>query len=89
MNCHFLVGSVLAHYNSELQRLRSDYAGLSPSKREALDRLLMEGDLLEVMMDEVQQLWHILQLDTEYLSLFNSAPAKIGLSATHKQEVHI
>lgn len=80
-------GSVLAHYDSELQRLRSEYAGLSGSKREALEHLLMEGDLLEVTMDEVQQLWQLLQLDTEYLSAFDTSPAKVGRTAPPK-EVH-
>ena len=42
----------------------------------------MEGDLLEVTMDEVQQLWQLLQLDTEYLSVFEASPAKVGHLAT-------
>ena len=84
-------GSVLAHYNSELQRLRSEYAGLSGIKRESLEQLLMEGDLLEVTMDEVQQLWQLLQLDTEYVSAFDTSPAKVGgranATTNNKQEV--
>ena len=32
--------------------------------------MLMEGDLLEVMLDEVQQLWQLLQSDTEFLAAF-------------------
>ena len=50
----------------------------------------MEGDLLEVMMDEVQQLWQLLQLDTEYVSAFDTSPAKVGGRANatnNKQEV--
>ena len=48
----------------------------------------MEGDLLEVTMDEIQQLWQLLQLDTEYLSVFDTSPAKTGrTSAACKQEV--
>ena len=47
----------------------------------------MEGDLLEVTMDEVQQLWQLLQLDTEYLSVFETSPAKIGRTAPQKEEV--
>ena len=88
----FPSGSVLAHYNSELQRLRSEYAGLSGCKRESLEQLLMEGDLLEVTMDEVQQLWQLLQLDTEYLSAFDTSPAKVGGRFSNnniKQEVHV
>ena len=83
------LGSVLAHYNSELQRLRSEYAGLSGCKRESLEELLMEGDLLEVTMDEVQQLWQLLQLDTEYLAAFDTSPAKVGgrTASNNKQEV--
>ena len=49
----------------------------------------MEGDLLEVMMDEVQQLWQLLQLDTEYLSVFDTSPAKLGRSAPVKEEVNV
>lgn len=82
-----LLGSVLAHYDSELKRLRSEYAGLSGSKREALEHLLMEGDLLEVTMDEVQQLWQLLQLDTEYLTAFDTSPAKLGRSTSSKEQV--
>lgn len=94
--CDYMIftppGSVLAHYDSELQRLRSEYAGLSGSKREALEHLLMEGDLLEVTMDEVQQLWQLLQLDTEYLSAFDTSPAKVGRTAPPKEvytRVHV
>jgi hypothetical protein len=58
-------GSVLHHYETELQRLRSEYAGLSGSKRTELENLLMEGDLLEVTMDEETQLWQLLQQDAE------------------------
>ena len=50
----------------------------------------MEGDLLEVTMDEIQQLWQLLQLDTEYLSVFDTSPAKTGrTSAACKQEVGV
>ena len=49
----------------------------------------MTGDLLEVMMDEVQQLWQLLQLDTEYLSAFDTSPAKLGRSAPVKEEVNV
>lgn len=64
------VGSVLHHYESELNRLRSEYAGLSGSKRVEMEKLLMEGDLLEVTMDEVQQLWLVLHQDAETLTAF-------------------
>ena len=49
----------------------------------------MEGDLLEVTMDEVQQLWQLLQLDTEYLAAFDTSPAKVGgrTATNNKQEV--
>ena len=63
--CISLTGSVLQHYETELQRLRSEYAGLSGSKRTELENLLMEGDLLEVTMDEETQLWQLLQQDAE------------------------
>ena len=50
----------------------------------------MEGDLLEVTMDEIQQLWQLLQLDTEYLSAFDTSPAKVGgWNTATKQEVCI
>lgn len=49
----------------------------------------MEGDLLEVTMDEVQQLWQLLQLDTEYVTAFDTSPAKVGRSASSKEQVCI
>ena len=64
MTSHY-TGSVLHHYETELQRLRSEYAGLSGNKRTELENLLMEGDLLEVTMDEETQLWQLLQQDAE------------------------
>ena len=48
----------------------------------------MEGDLLEVTMDEVQQLWQLLQQDTEYLSVFDTSPAKMGRTTVQKLEVY-
>ncbi len=63
-------GSVLIHYETELERLTAKYAGLNSVKRSTLDTLLMEGDLLEVNMDEVQQLWQLLQQDAHLLSAF-------------------
>ena len=63
-------GSVLQHYESELQRLRAEYAGFSGTKREELETLLMQGDLLEVTLDEIQQLWQLLQSDLEYLTAY-------------------
>ena len=66
-------GSVLQHYETELQRLRSEYAGLSGSKRTELENLLMEGDLLEVTMDEENQLWQLLQQDAESSLAFEKA----------------
>lgn len=68
--CFLVPGSVLQHYESELQRLRAEYAGLSGSKRTELENLLTECDLLEVTMDEVQQLWQLLQQDAEILMVF-------------------
>lgn len=68
--------------------MKSEYAGLSGSKRESLEQLLMEGDLLEVTLDEVHQLWQCLQWDTEYLSAFETSPAKVGRSSS-KDEVHV
>ncbi len=63
-------GSVLHHYETELKRLRMEYAGLTPSKRTELEDLLMEGDLLEVTMDEVQQIWNVLHQDAESLAAY-------------------
>lgn len=63
-------GSVLHHYETELKRLRSEYSGLSGSKRLELENLLMQGDLHEVAMEEVQQLWLILQQDAELQSAY-------------------
>lgn len=61
---------MLQHYETELERLTAKYAGLSSSKRMTLDNLLMEGDLLEVTLDEVQQLWQMLQQDAHMLAAF-------------------
>ena len=64
------LGSVLIHYETELERLTTKYAGLNSAKRSAMDTLLMEGDLLEVALDEVQQLWQLLQQDAHLLTSF-------------------
>ena len=61
---------MLQHYESELGRLRAEYAGLSGNKRADMERLLMEGDLLEVTLDEVQQLWLVLHQDSETAASF-------------------
>ena len=37
-----------------------EFAGLSASYRQELEDLLMEGDLLEVTVEEVKQLWQLL-----------------------------
>lgn len=66
----YVSGSVLNHYESELERLTSKYAGLGPVRRSNLENLLMEGDLLEVTLDEVQQLWQLLQQDAQLLASF-------------------
>lgn len=73
-----LVGSVLHHYETELNRLRSEYAGLSGTKRKELENLLMEGDLLEVTVDEVHQLWTVLHQDAETLAAFERSGAEGG-----------
>lgn len=75
-------GSVLQHYESELQRLRAEYAGLSGSKRTELENLLTECDLLEVTMDEVHQLWQLLSQDAEILSAFE----KMGVDHDEEEE---
>ena len=59
------LGSVLQHCVSELEHIRNLYAGLSVSKRGEVEDLLMKGDLLEVTMDEVRQLWLLLQEDSD------------------------
>ena len=66
-----ILGSVLQHYESELKRLRSEYAGLSGNKRADMEKLLVEGDLLEVTLDEVQQLWLVLHQDAETLTAYD------------------
>ena len=75
-------GSVLNHYETELERLTAKYAGLSSSKRSALDSLLMEGDLLEVTLDEVQQLWQLLQQDAHLLTAFQKKNFDIEVRTT-------
>ena len=67
------LGSVLQHYVSELEHIRNSYAGLSVSKRGEVEDLLMEGDLLEVTMDEVRQLWHLIQEDSDCRIAFEKA----------------
>ena len=47
--------------------------GLSVSKRGEVENLLMEGDLLEVTMDEVRQLWHLLPEDSDCCVTFEKA----------------
>ena len=64
---------MLQHYATELDHIRNSYAGLTVSKRGELEDLLMEGDLLEVTMDEVQQLWLLLQEDSECRAAFEKA----------------
>ena len=64
---------MLQHYATELDHIRNSYAGLSVAKRSELEDLLMEGDLLEVTMDEVQQLWLLLQEDSDCRAAFEKA----------------
>lgn len=61
---------MLNHYESELERLTVKYAGLTSTRRSSLESLLMEGDLLEVTLDEVQQLWELIQQDSQLLTSF-------------------
>ena len=61
----FCLESVLQHYVSELEHIRNSYAGLLVSKRGEVEDLLMERDLLEMTTDEVRQLWHLLQEDSD------------------------
>lgn len=70
MLSNLLAGSVLQHYETELHRLKSEFSGLSGTRRQELEDMLMEGDLLEVTLDEVQQLWQLLQSDAEFLAAF-------------------
>lgn len=82
----FLAGSVLHHYETELHRLRSEYAGLSGTKRKELEGLLMEGDLLEVTLDEVYQIWTVLHQDTVTLTAFERSGSEDGEGEKGKPE---
>lgn len=79
-------GSVLQHYETELNRLRSEYAGLTGSKRTEMENLLMEGDLLEVTMDEVQQLWQVLHQDAEMLISYERSGQEEGEGGEHGKD---
>ena len=87
LHVHHHTGSVLHHYETELQRLRSEYAGLSGSKRTELENLLMEGDLLEVTMDEELQLWQILQQDAESSLAFEQSGREEEVEKTGRSKV--
>ena len=87
-HAHTHTGSVLQHYELELQRLKSEFAGLSGTRRQELEDMLMEGDLLEVTMDEIQQLWQLLQSDAEFLAAFervNSGEEREGPEEEDKE----
>ena len=47
-----------------------EFAGLSASYRQELEDLLMEGDLLEVTVEEVKQLWQLLTSNAEFRVAF-------------------
>ena len=86
--CPFILsGSVLHHYESELERHLSKYVGLGPTRRSNLDNLLMEGDLLEVTLDEVQQLWQLLQQDAQLLTSFQEKGAPETEKKVNKKTV--
>lgn len=68
----------MQHYETELKRLCSQYAGLSGKRRTQLETILMEGDLMEVAVDEVQQLWFVLQQDSELLVSFEKSGQEKG-----------
>ena len=79
--------SLLQYYKTELQRQTVEFAGLSASRREELEDLLMEGDLLEVKVEEVQQLWQLLTSNADYQVAFEQVQtvanrAVLGLRGT-------
>lgn len=47
-----------------------EFAGLSASHRQELEDMLMEGDLLEVTVEEVKQLWQLLTSNAEFQVAF-------------------
>jgi histone demethylase JARID1 len=62
--------SVLKHYESQLLKEKSKYAGLTGDMRKNVESTLLDGDLLEVTTDETTQLWQTLQTDSDCLSYF-------------------
>lgn len=65
-----ITDSLLQYYKTELQRQTVEFAGLSVSRRQELEDLLMEGDLLEVKVEEVQQLWQLLTSNANFQVTF-------------------
>ena len=61
---------LLQYYKTELQTQTMEFAGLSASYRQELEDLLMEGDLLEVTVEEVKQLWQLLTSNAEFQVAF-------------------
>ena len=61
---------LLQYYKTELQTQTTEFAGLSASYRQELEDLLMEGDLLEVTVEEVKQLWQLLTSNAEFQVAF-------------------
>ena len=79
--------SLLQYYKTELQRQTVEFAGLSASRRLELEDLLMEGDLLEVKVEEVQQLWQLLTSNADFQVAFEQVQtvanrAVLGLRGT-------
>lgn len=54
--------SVLKHYETQLQKEKGSYAGLTDTQRRNAEDALLDGDLLEVTTDESTQLWQVISL---------------------------
>ena len=53
------IDSVLKHYETQLNKEKASYLGLSETHRRKVEELLLEGDLLEVTTDESTQIWQV------------------------------
>ena len=73
----------------ELQTQTVEFAGLSASHRQELEDLLMEGDLLEVTVEEVKQLWQLLTSNTEFQVAFEQVQTVANRAKLEWVYVHV
>ena len=66
-----------------------EFAGLSASHQQELEDLLMEGDLLEVTVEEVKQLWQLLTSNAEFQVAFEQVQTVAKLAFGGWVYVHV